>query len=215
MFINVHTHHPVGSGIEIENWDIRNPDFCPTATYYSAGIHPWWIEEVDVVGKIECLKNILNQSNCLAIGEVGMDKFATAELKLQQNIFKWQLELANEFHKPVILHVVRSHQEIVDIFHQRKCNIPFIFHGFNGNMSIATTLVKEDFYFSLGGALLNKQSNAAVLLKTMDLKYLFFENDDLSSPIENIYYAASEILNVKIDDLCAIVEENFEKVFHK
>lgn len=214
MYINVHTHHPAGTGIEIENVNIRKTNAIPESGLYSVGLHPWWINEVNVEQILEVIKEFCLHQNCLAIGEIGLDRFAAAGMELQTEIFTAQLQIAKEYNKPVIIHSVRSHQAIAAIYQKGKFDFPLVFHGFNSNFNIARTLMQKNFYFSFGKALLQESSNASGLLRNLDLNHVFFENDNEIIPVDRIYSKASEILKIGIDDLCSIIQKNFEKVFY-
>lgn len=214
MFINLHTHKPGLKDIEIQNWDIRHPDVVAVAKYFSAGIHPWWIKDVNVDSKMAFLESHIDEVGFLALGETGLDKLIDTHIDVQKEVFGKHLILAQKCSKPLIIHAVKTHREIIEMCKQVKFDLPVIFHGFNNNLNIAKVLSEANSYFSLGGALLKPESNAAQFLKNADLKRVFFENDDKDVGIEYIYQAASEILLIGIDDLCCIVEGNFEKVFN-
>lgn len=213
MFINLHTHLPAQNGIEIYNIDIRQPAIENYPGYYSLGIHPWWIEQIDVDEKLANIEHQMSDQNFLAIGEIGLDKLADIDFDLQVEVFKKQVILALKYAKPLIIHAVKTHFDIRQILNKMKFGQPVIFHGFNQNAHIAAGLKQPGNYFSFGTALLNENSNAADFLKSADLTTIFFENDDKDTDIKQIYHAASELMNVEISELCKLIENNFKKIF--
>jgi TatD DNase family protein len=48
------------------------------------------------------------KTNCLAVGECGLDKRIAIPIELQQLVFEKQLVLAQKYNKPVVLHCVAS-----------------------------------------------------------------------------------------------------------
>ena len=213
MYINLHTHLPTQNDIEIYNIDIRQPEIEKYPGYYSLGIHPWWIEQIDVDEMLAFIEVQMTDQNFLAIGEIGLDKLADTNFDLQVKVFKKQAILAIKYAKPLIIHAVKTHFDIRQILNKMKFGQPVIFHGFNQNAHIAAGLNQPGNYFSLGTALLNENSNAADFLKNADLTTIFFENDDKETDIKHIYHAASELLNVAINELCKLIENNFKTIF--
>ena len=88
-----------------------------------------------------------------------------------------------------------------------------IVHGFNNNKEIALQLLKSGCYFSFGKALLIKDSNASQVISIIPSDRLFLETDDADTTIENIYSAASNILNLETETLKKIISANFKNVF--
>lgn len=215
MYINLHTHFAVHKGVEILNIDIRQANIQLPLHYYSIGIHPWWIDAVNIEEKISFLEQNAADENFLAIGEIGLDRICGTDFHAQQEIFRRQVILAGKYSKPVIIHAVRAHDEILRMLREIHFMFPVVFHGFNRNVLMAEKIVKSGGYLSLGTDLLNEQSNAANVLRNTDISRIFFENDDRRVDIEEIYLAASKILCIKTDELCDLIEINFQKVFQQ
>ena len=76
----------------------------------------------------------------VAVGEVGMDYFYVTDKALrerQQEIFTGFLNLANEYEKPIVMHVRDCEKKAVNIIADYD-NIPyFVFHCYGGSLKTA------------------------------------------------------------------------------
>ena len=214
-FINIHCHQIIGNDLSIQNIDLLDFSLHQIQHPFSLGLHPWSIDK----NEISDIKKKLNatllkeEKFLMAIGETGIDKGIHIPIKLQENIFKFHIELAAELKKPLILHCVRSFNEIHNIIRQMKFNMPVIVHGFNNNIHIAESCFAHGYYLSFGAALLNEQSNARKVLKAISNDRFFLETDDSNISIEQIYEAATSVKNISMIELLQIQNHNFEQVF--
>lgn len=207
-FINLHTHqlNNEKNTLEILNNDLRT---SIKASFYSAGIHPWYIEENTIENQLSQLKIHLAQENCLALGECGLDKNIAIDIAFQQEVFIQQLELNKQFNKPVIIHCVKAFQEIILI--RKKYAFPFIIHGFNKKIELANQLLKNDFYLSFGKALLSKEKLQAVF-KEIPLDSVFLETDDSAFSIIEIYKKAAQLKKISLNELVLRIENNYDNL---
>lgn len=208
MKINLHTHTFTDSknGIEIVN---QYPDRLDTSIrYFSVGIHPWYIVENKIEKELQLMKETLNHPNCLAIGECGLDKKNDLPLKIQVEVFKKQLKLAEKYKKAVILHVVSAYQEIISLKKEMKISNPLIIHGFNKKKQVAESLWKNGFYLSFGKALVDNEQVQEAFLNTPE-NHVFLETDDSDVTIEAVYEKAIALKpNIEM-----LIEKNFSKLF--
>lgn len=213
MIINAHTHHLSKSDQSI--LDIYNQypwNFEENNAYYSIGIHPIFIDKSNPTKDLNTIKEHLNDPKCLAIGEIGLDKITAIDFKTQKELFIEQLQIAQEYQKPVIIHCVRAYQEILKIKNELKFNEPFIFHGYNKNEQLAQQIINNNSTLSFGKNLLQNQ-NLQTIFANLSPENFFLENDDSQIPIEEIYHRAAEIRKISIEDLEIIISENFQRLF--
>ncbi len=214
-FINLHSHNIGPSFHEnMEIYTVYNQDVraeIKPNQIYSLGWHPWWpAAEFDNFLSVIHEKAI-NDPNCIAIGECGLDKLTDTSLDLQIPIFKAQLALAIDLKLPLILHCVRAHSEITKIIGNY---LPYsIFHGYDNKWSIAERLSEKSANFSFGKALFSNTSNASQIFIQIPSNQIFIETDNSDWGIEDIYERAAELRNISIFDLGEIVESNFERIF--
>ncbi|RZJ39181.1 MAG: hydrolase TatD, partial [Chryseobacterium sp.] len=179
----------------------KPPDF-----YYSAGIHPQDIEPENIDNQFKNLKSIIDK-NCFAIGECGLDGLVSVDMKIQEEVFLRQIDLANELKKPLIIHCVRKFYEIISF--RKKSEQAMIIHGFNKKQSVADDLLKNNFYLSFGKAVLYHLSLQDTL-KTVPLDKLFLETDNDDFNIGELYQKVSEIKKISIERLQQQIVENLE-----
>lgn len=203
-FFDFH-HHKKNINTGIYNLNIENtpPDF-----YYSAGIHPQDIRPENIDNQFEWLQSVINK-NCFAIGECGLDGLVSADIKIQEEVFLRQIDLANEFKKPLIIHCVRKFYEVISF--RKKSEQAMIIHGFNKKQGIADDLLKNNFYLSFGKAVLYHLSLQNTL-KTVPLDKLFLETDNDDFSIGELYQKVSEIKEISIERLQQQIVENLETI---
>lgn len=214
QFVNIHSHF-AGNENQIVIINSLPQDDINKNKYYSCGIHPWFILNNWYI-QLEQLRNKILQKNIIAIGECGLDKLKSADINVQQEVFIHHIKLANEFNLPLIIHNVKSHQEILNLLFQFKNKQTVVFHGFNNNLRIAHQIIQNGCYLSFGTALFNPLSNATQVLKAIPYEKFFLETDDSTQySIEEVYAKASEILNIPLQKLKEDLFLRFKEVFKK
>lgn len=153
--IDVHTHtatpgHPAIVSITPNDSFGCNP-------WYSVGIHPW-DTGVTTAQQIEKLRTMLADPRCVAVGECGLDsKHNPDTMDKQEQLFREQVMLAEQFHKPMIIHCVGAMDKLLRIKKEIRPTVPWIIHGFRGKPQQARQLTDKGIYLSLG-----KKYNAEV-----------------------------------------------------
>ncbi len=206
-FINIHTH----SVEEQENvWQLSSlfPEQEILATPFSIGIHPWKIEE----NWQEQMQQVIEKSqlqNCVAIGECGLDKTVETPLSIQQVVFKEHIDLANKFQKPLVVHCVKSYDELLKFVTELK--VPFILHDFGKSADLGKQLQQKGIYLSIGKAVF--RPSFVKVLPQLDKQLLFLETDDTEYHITQIYERVAQIFQCDLLTLQRQMHENFKKVF--
>ena len=131
--LDIHTHHNKAEAII----NCTPNTFHPTNGYfYSVGIHPWDVSK-DYQKEWNLLQEITVNPQVIAIGEAGLDKLINTDIKLQQKLFELQINLSEQLNKPLIIHAVRTSNELILLKKRFKPAMPWIIHGFRGNKNIA------------------------------------------------------------------------------
>jgi TatD DNase family protein len=181
--------------------------------YYSIGLHPWDIPLVDAGNAMVWIREYAPYRQFIAVGETGMDKLKVPDMDNQVSIFEAHLDIAESLGKPVLIHCVRSHQELAHCRRKRKNPTPWVIHGFTSNPQIATDMLKLGIRLSYGGALLSNNSNAEKVFSEIPLDMAFLETDDSSVSIRDVYEKASKIRGISVEDMKTAMMDNFKKVF--
>ena len=222
MLLNLHTHLLKKQADEqiifneiipdsetaLEDFTLQNTD-----TWLSVGIHPWYINEQLSNLQLKKLAILAQNPAIKFIGECGLDRLRGAALPLQEAIFIKQIRIAEDLKKPVIIHCVKCYNELLSIKKIVRPRVPLVVHGFNTKIEIARQLIDKGFYLSLGGALLQEESNALKVLQEIPLDRLFLETDDKDISIIDIYTKVAEVKNISIEELEKIVFDNYFGVF--
>ncbi len=215
-YINAHSHKIDNNAdcITLYNYcvgELNNNNY----NLFSAGIHPWFINQEKIEEQFAELEKIAEQKNCLAIGECGLDKIKGAEDKLQEQIFIKQVQLAEKLNKPLIIHNVQRFQHILEICTEQRFSGKLIFHGFNSKIGNPEKIFSnQSIYFSFGKSILNENSNASILIKQLPKIKFLLETDDADFSIQEIYNKAAQLLSINLNELMLQMNQNFKFVFN-
>jgi TatD DNase family protein len=166
---------------------------------YAAGIHPHWIEQqpwfqkdpADLLSEptrdhiAALIQQEVVQPACVAVGECGLDKMIATSLDVQQQLLAVHIELANQVHKPLIIHCVRAHNELLALLKKNKANYGGVIHAFSGSYEMAQQYVELGFYLGVGGTVTYEraQKTRAALAK-IPLEHLVLETDAPDMPLQ-------------------------------
>ena len=179
---------------------------------FSVGLHPKDIDE-NVELHLERVRDVSKKNPfCWAVGECGLDSLVRVPISKQERVFEVQILLANEVHKPVIVHCVRRFSELLRFSKIAKTSL--IVHGFNKKKSIADELLRKGFYLSLGKALLYSESLQG-LAKDLPLERVFLETDGWKGEVSLLYEQFARLKNMSIEVLQEQFRKNFKVVFNK
>lgn len=211
--IDIHTHR-ANDALSIQILNVFAQDLFEVErdSPFSAGLHPW---DIDLVNPEECIKTIERfavQKNMLAIGECGLDRIISTDFALQERYFRQQIEIAEKIRKPLIIHCVRAYSDLMKFKKASKSDLPWIIHGYAGNLDITQSLIMHNFYFSAGERLL-KDSRKHDVLRAIPPDRLFLETDDGDTSIAEIYSMAAQVLNIDQDTLTQFISDNFKRIF--
>ncbi|MBC7936633.1 MAG: TatD family hydrolase [Rhizobacter sp.] len=209
--INIHTHSPARPG----EWVIQNihKDFfdLPPA-FFSAGLHPWYVSAATWQQQLNTLKEISANTRMMALGECGLDKVCTTRYELQIEVFTAHIKLANQVKKPLILHCVRAHEDVLHLLEKHHSTVPVIFHGFNKGGLLAQRIVDKGYFLSFGKDL--QRPHMPEIFAGISMTHLFLETDDANTGIEGVYNTAAGIRNISLEELSLQLKQNLQKVFN-
>mgnify|MGYP003521451967 FL=1 len=211
-FINLHTHKFSNLSDVIEVVNQYPWEFDASIPNYSIGIHPWYIDENRLESDLEIIKEKLQLSECLALGECGLDKRIEIPLELQISIFKKQLEIVKQTNKPIVLHCVAAYDEVITIKKEMKIENPMIIHGFSKNEQVAKSLLNNGFYLSFGKYLLRNPDLEKVFTFAPENQILL-ETDTIEESIYQVYKKAASIKGISVEEMKSIVFTNFSRIF--
>ena len=150
--------------------------------WFSAGLHPWDVTE-DFDSQLDALQKLLANPRVMAVGECGFDTLKGPLHELQEQAFVRQVQLSEQFRKPMILHVVRDFDSVIRLRRTLKPNQPWLIHGFRGGPQQMNQLYSQGILVSFG-LKHNPES-----LKSIPSDRLFLETDGHCS-IQEVIQAA-------------------------
>lgn len=215
MLINIHTHFPdAGANLVLLNL-YRNFERAQEGGPCSIGLHPWYLDAETAPQQMALLERLASLPAVYAIGECGLDKLCETPWALQETVFRQHLALAARVKKPLILHCVRAHEELVQLLRKFPGVLPpAVVHGFNRKLSVAQMLLDAGLYLSFGAALLRNETARAVFRTIPDDRY-FLETDDDPLPVSDVYAAAATLKNTTVAAVMSQVQGNFAAVFQR
>lgn len=171
--------------------------------YYAAGIHPHWIErqtdfhidannllsnsQRETVAALiaEEFSRSENAGRCVAVGECGLDKMIATPLALQRQLLAIHIDIARQLHKPLILHCVRAHNEMIALLKKNKPETGGVIHAFNGSYELARQYVDLGFYLGIGGSITYERAQKTrTAAAKIPLACLVLETDAPDMPLQ-------------------------------
>jgi TatD DNase family protein len=211
-YFNLHTHKFTNSPGTLELVNQYPWEFDVTIPQYSIGIHPWYISEKRLEQDLAFIAQKLALPECLAVGECGLDKRIDISMLLQTKVFESQIALAEQFQKPLVLHLVAAYQELIEIKNRLAISVPVVLHGFSKNKQTAQQLVDNGCYLSFGKYLLRNPELKSVFLSVPNDR-IFLETDTIEETLEEVYTLAASYKGITIAEMQTVTKANRLKVF--
>ena len=211
-YYNLHTHLFTDNTQIVELVNQYPWEFHANIPKYSIGIHPWYIDKNRLESDLKTIEEKLALSECIALGECGLDKRIEISMELQIEVFEKQIALAEKFNKPLVLHLVAAYDELIAISKRLKISVPVILHGFSKNEQVARQLLSQGFYLSFGKYLVQNSDLKAVFQSIPNDRF-FLETDMIAETLEEVYELAALYKWMTIDELKILVAQNWESVF--
>lgn len=153
--------------------------------YPALGLHPVFINQHHA-DDLQKLEQLLEAVTPIAIGEIGLD-FYLKELDQQQQLklFEAQLNIAKAYNLPVILHVRKAHDQVLQLLKKIKVKGGFC-HAFNGSLQHAQHYIDLGFKLGFGGTLTYENSTRIhKLAKELPLESIVLETDAPDMVVES------------------------------
>lgn len=193
--------------------------------YGAIGFHPTELDDFNDE-YFEFLENNISNPKIVAIGEIGLDYYYdNTDKNKQKEIFKRQLDIANKYSKPIIVHSRNSIQDTYNIL--KEYNLFGSIHCFSGSVEMAREFIKIGYKLGIGGIITYKNAkNIREVVKNIDLSYILLETDSPyltpspyrgknNSPeyIPLIASTIADIKNISINDVSKVTTASAEEIF--
>ncbi|MDA8847711.1 TatD family hydrolase [Flavobacteriaceae bacterium] len=201
----------------------------PNNMFLMTGVHPTHVKD-DYLEELAHIKEQLNLREFVAIGEIGIDLYwDRSTLKLQQEMFRLQIQLAKQYKLPIVIHCRDAFEEVFQILEEEKGPELFgIFHCFTGTLEQAQKAISFNMKLGIGGVVTFKNGKINQFLKQISLDHIVLETDapylapvpcrgqrNESSYILNVLEKLSDIYSMSSLEIASITTKNSKSIFKK
>lgn len=190
--------------------------------YAIVGIHPDDAETC-TDEEIKTIKKLAKENKkVVAIGEIGLDYYWHKEEKnhkKQKELFKKQIEIANELDLPIVIHTRDATLDTIKILQENPAKHTGIIHCAPLNEHLIKETLKLGYYISFSGVVTFKNANPNESIKLVPEDKILVETDaPYLTPEPNrgkqnmpgyTYYTLRKVAEIRGEDL----KEFSEKVF--
>jgi len=196
------------------------------AVFAAAGIHPHDAKDAPV-DYIDNLKVLSNNDKVVAIGEIGLDFYRNiSDPTIQFDVFRKQLELAQDINLPVIIHNRNADEEIIRTLKDFQ-PVNGVAHCFSSDIKTANKFLEMGLYISFAGNLTYKNSNLPEVVKEIPLNKILIETDSPyltpvpfrgkendPSRVRLVAEKIAEIKNIRFDKVADATSKNTKTLFN-
>ena len=209
------------------------------------GVHPWeCLNQSAAVGSSRVLSELrtaLEADPRLGVGEIGLDRLKERTISPRmREVFEFQLKLALEFRRPVVLHGAKCWGQVVEAIknleHRMKNdrgsasenssfltrNSSFLFHGFSRSDGLIPDIVALNGYISVGPAVLNDHAvNYRELVKKIPSDRLLLETDRTEEnaakcpSVAEVAAKVAELRGMTVAELETATDRNADDFFRR
>ena len=184
--------------------------------------------DVEDLAKVDSLEELLKEKKIVAIGEIGLDYYWNKENKdIQKELFIKQIELANKYNLPIVIHTRDAAIDTIDILKNHPCNKKGVFHCCPLNQELIKEGLKLGFYISFSGNITFKNAKSDACIELVPLDRILIETDSpylTPEPLRgtrndsrNVKLVAQKIASVKnlsLEEIAKITYENANRIFN-
>lgn len=193
--------------------------------YGTIGFHPTELDDFKEE-YFDFLEENIGNKKIVGIGEIGLDfHYDNTDKDKQILVFRRQLEIAEKYNKPIVVHSRDSIQETYNIL--SEYNLKGSIHCFSGSVEMARLFVKLGYKLGIGGIITFKTAkNIKEVVEDIDLSYILLETDSPyltpepyrgkkndPSYIHLIASAIGDIKGLSSTDIAGVTTSNAESIF--
>ncbi len=183
--------------------------------YPALGIHPLYVQN-NWSEQLIILEQKIQQNALTALGEIGLDfsGLINDDGKIQQiGAFLEQINLANTYNLPVLLHNRQSLSQCIHLLQQNPVKAGGIAHAFNGSLEQAQMLLKMNIKIGIGTMLCraNTPKLHALAQKLPDEAFVLETDAPDMAPIPNTVNYPENILLVA-EELAIIRQQSLQEI---
>lgn len=177
--------------------------------FSSVGIHPLYVSGENV----EDLIPLLTSNKVLAVGEIGLDT-TKDNVDEQQAYLVRQIDIANNYHLPVIIHANNTNYQVLKVFDKIiSPKYGCVFHCFQPDLEVLKELIKREYYVSFAGRVTYKTAKKSLEVAVSVPSDLFLVETDspyISPEPKRYEEGKSEYIKYIIEVLAKTRNTSFE-----
>ena len=194
--------------------------------YMTIGFHP--DEADDLTDKdINDLEILLKTNKkIVGIGEIGLDYYHNDMNKeKQREIFIKQIELAEKYDLPIVIHSRESIGEVYEILKEHP-KARGVIHCFSGSLEMAKQFIDLGFYLGIGGVITFKNSKLKEVIEEISLDNIVLETDspylapepyrghtNYPQNIKIIAQYIRKLKNISLEEISTTTTNNVYKIY--
>jgi TatD DNase family protein len=237
------SHGPTENGRLVVNgtceadWaDVRRiASSCPSILP-AFGVHPWMVDTLSKSWKSQ-LASQWDWGG--VVGEIGLDRWKSeTNFPIQKDVFLWQWEESRRRRLPVTVHCLRAWGALLEIIQSNPHPVGFLLHAYGGPVEMVDTWVSLGAYFSFSASFLaSDRARKLAPFRVIPTDRLLVETDAPFMPpppelldtapafaadgqqihdpssLAVAYEGLAKLRSLRIDDLRAEVDQNFNRLF--
>ena len=192
--------------------------------YATIGYHP---SEADITNESDLivLEEQIQNKKVVGIGEIGLDyHYGTDNKSKQIELFRKQMELAEKYNLPVVIHSRDATEDTINILKEYK--VIGDMHCFSGSIETARIYINMGYKLGIGGVVTFKNSNLYKVIESVGLENIILETDspyltpepyrgkkNSSKYIPYVAEKIANILGVSVEKVAKITTENASSLF--
>ena len=206
------------SDIEVLELKEKYPTLYPAIGFHPEFASTYKKEELSIIEK--------NINKIVAIGEIGLDyHYEDSQKNKQKELLELQLDLAQKYNKPVIIHSRDATEDTINIL-KKYPTVKGVIHCFSGSYETACIYIKMGYKIGIGGVLTFKNAKLAEVVEKLPLESILVETDSpYLAPVPhrgeknepalmiNTIKKICEIKKISIEKLSKITEKNVKEIF--
>ena len=143
--------------------------------YAALGFHPTELKDYND-DWLSWLEKHINEEKVIAIGEIGLDyHYDNTDKEREISVFKKQLDLAQKYNMPVIVHSRDATEDTLNIL--KNYSLKGIIHGFSGSVETAREYIKLGFKLGVNGVVTFKNAHLKDVIKEIGIDNIVIETD--------------------------------------
>jgi TatD DNase family protein len=200
----------------------------PENVHLMMGLHPCYVKPETYQEELQHVAKRLAQKTFYAVGEIGIDMYwDKSTLKIQQEAFKYQIQLAKKHQLAINIHCRDAFDEVFEVLESEKSTDLFgIFHCFTGDFDQAKKAIALNMKLGIGGVATFKNGKIDQFLNEIDLRHIVLETDspylapapfrgkrNESSYTKLVAEKLAQIYQLPLEEIARITTENSKAIF--